>query len=291
MKTRLFRVGTLAVLSIAAGAPRGVLLAQGTQAAQEQVQLAFGYECDDRFLIRNDGTQPVTVEYGLTGAEQRSSLLLQGKESTELSSAATSPLELWVNGRIVATEQHGNRLCAADPAGGVGYEQAGPIVVVRPIGEADYVSYVQPAYKPPRVVSVGVYPEYGYRSQAVVVAPLSQSHGAYGRDARVIQNGPVGRGDRMGAVRPVPSHAEPRRSAPQQYTNGGRERQAPQYAGGGWPRQTTRQQPGGGREWQNRQSPSGGRERQTHQQAGSTRERQSRQAPSGDRGHSRRRQG
>jgi len=163
-------------------------------------------------------------------------------------------------------------------------------VVVRPIEEADYVSYVQPAYYAPRVVSVGAWPQYGYRSQAVVVVPLSRSYGAWGRDARVIQSGPASRGGRVGAVWPVPSHAEPRRPITQ-YTNGGRERQAPQYAGGGWPRQTTRQQPSGGREWQNRQSPSAGRERQPHQQAGGTRERQNRQGPSGDRGHSHRRQG
>src|ERR1700681_3350372 len=54
MKTRLVQVGTLAALSVAAVAPTRVLLAQGSPSVQ--AQLAFGYECDDKFVVRNDGT-------------------------------------------------------------------------------------------------------------------------------------------------------------------------------------------------------------------------------------------
>jgi hypothetical protein len=259
MKTHLVRIGSLAALSVAAVAPARVLLAQGTQAVREQVQLAFGYECDDKFVVRNDGTQPMTVEYGITGAEQRSSLQLRGKESIELESAATSPLELWVNGRIVATEQKGNRSCAASLAGGVAYDQAGPAVVVRPIVEADYVGYVQPAYYAPRVVVVAAFPQYGYRSSSVVVAPLVRGSGGagyggagyggvayggagyggggYARDVGVSQSRPVGRVDQIGARRSAPSFVEPRGSG-QRYSNSGRERQTQIASGGGRERQS-----------------------------------------------------
>jgi hypothetical protein len=330
MMTRLVRVGTLAAFSVAAVAPRSVLPAQGTQAVQEQVQLAFGYECEDRFLVRNDGTQPVTVEYGITGVEQRSSLLLNGKESTELSSAADSPVELWVNGKLVATEQKGNRPCANGQAGAVGYDQAGPIVVVRPIAEVDYVGYGQPGYYAPRMVSVGGYAQYGYGygSPSVIVTPLFRSYGGYGggyggaysgyggyggysRDGRVIQAGPVGPVYRGGTGRPVPNHVEPRRPVQQvqQYSTGGRERQG--QASGGWERQN-RQQASGGRErqtqtWQRPapqrpapQQSSGGRQRPSApQQPSGGHVRQGQQQASGghgqksqgDRGHSHHRQG
>jgi hypothetical protein len=269
MKTRLVQVGALAALSVAAVAPTRALRAQGTQAAQEQVQLAFGYECDDKFVVRNDGTQPMTVEYGITGAEQRSLLQLRGKESIELESAAASPLELWVNGRIVATEQKGNRSCAANPAGRIAYDQASPAVVVRRLEEADYVGYAQPAYYAPRVVVVAAFPQYGYRSSAVVVAPLSGAYGAagygaasygatgygaaanggagysaagysgggYAGDVRVNQARQVGRVDQIGAGRSASPYVEPRRPV-QRYSNGGREWQSQTASGGGRERQT-----------------------------------------------------
>src|ERR1017187_531064 len=119
LNPRLVQVGTLAVLAAAVTTPRGALLAQGAQrvqGGQATVQLAFGYECDDRFLVRNDGIQSVTVEYGVPGAPQRSSLDLKGNESVELASTTNEPLELWVAGKLVATERKGNIPCAAQNA-------------------------------------------------------------------------------------------------------------------------------------------------------------------------------
>jgi hypothetical protein len=255
MKTRLVQAGMLAALSFAAIAPYSALRAQGTQAAPEQVQLAFGYQCDDKFLLRNDGTQPVTVEYGIAGAEQRASLDLRGRETVELTSTAATPLELWMNGKIIATEEKGNRSCAASQGGGVIYEQASPVVVVRPIIEADYVGYAQAAYYSPRVVVVSAFPQYGYRSAPVDVAPLVRGYGTYGRDVRVTQGGQVGRVDYYGGGRPTPSHVEPRRSAPQSFNDGrgrqmqggggARERPSQQYATSGHSRPAQQQGSGG----------------------------------------------
>jgi hypothetical protein len=252
MNARLVSAGTLAALSFATVTPHSTLGAQG---AQEQVQLAFGYQCDDKFILRNDGTQPVTVEYGVAGVEQRSPLDLRGKESVELTSTAANPVELWMNGKIIASEEKGNRSCAGSQGGGVAYEQASPVVVVRPIIEAEYVGYAEPAYYGPRVVVVPAYPQYyGYRPAPVIVAPLFRSYGVgtYGRDVRVTQGGTVGRFNSFGGSRPVPNHVEPRRP-PQNFT-GGRERQvqfgggarpAPQYATGGHSRPVQQQSSGG----------------------------------------------
>jgi len=94
------------------------------------VQLAFGYECGDRFLIKNDGSQPVTLEWKTTGGQDRSQLHLNANESREIASASSDAVELWVSGKVVATEPKGNKACGANAGPG---PQAGPAVVVRPL--------------------------------------------------------------------------------------------------------------------------------------------------------------
>ena len=71
-KSRLIFFGALALLA-AMGTP---LRAQGTT----QVQLAFGYECGDRFIVRNEGTQPVLLEYAAARSQDRSQLHLNGNQ-------------------------------------------------------------------------------------------------------------------------------------------------------------------------------------------------------------------
>ena len=204
LKPRLVQVGTLAVLAVAVTAPRGALLAQGAQSVQggqPTVQLAFGYECDDRFLVRNDGAQTVTVEYGVSGAPQRSSLDLKGNEAIELASTTNEPLELWVAGKLVATERKGNIPCDAPN------EAPNPEVVVRPIVGQEYGTYVEPAYYAAPVVYVrpiygygydygyGYGYGYGYRPTVRVVAPfVSQFGGGYAGHGRAV-NGAGYRGD------------------------------------------------------------------------------------------------
>ena len=83
--------------------------------AAPKIELAFGYECGDRFIVRNDGTQPVLLEYAAAGSRDRSELHLNGRQSAEIASAQDGNLELWVGGKLVASEPKGNRPC---PAGG-----------------------------------------------------------------------------------------------------------------------------------------------------------------------------
>ena len=63
LKRSLVGLGALAAIT-AASALGSALRAQAPAGARETVQLAFGYECADRFMVRNDGAQAVEVEYG-----------------------------------------------------------------------------------------------------------------------------------------------------------------------------------------------------------------------------------
>src|SRR5476649_2723691 len=82
------------------------LLATATAALGAQgapsVQLAFGYTCGDRFLIKNDGSQPVAIEWKAVSSQDRSQLHLNANESREIASASNDAVELWVNGKVVA---------------------------------------------------------------------------------------------------------------------------------------------------------------------------------------------
>jgi hypothetical protein len=119
--SRLISFGALALLAAAGTSLR----AQGTT----QVQLAFGYECGDRFMVRNDGAQPVAIEYAVAGSQDRSQLHLNGHQSAEIASAQNGNVELWVGGKVVASEAKGNRACSANGAQGNGS------VVVRPLDQ------------------------------------------------------------------------------------------------------------------------------------------------------------
>jgi hypothetical protein len=109
--------------------------ASATLGAQQApaVQLAFGYECGDRFLIKNDGDQPIALEWKATGSQDRSTIRLGARESREIASASKDAVELWVNGKLVVTEAKGTKPCAS---GGGGAQSAGPTVIVRPLDAA-----------------------------------------------------------------------------------------------------------------------------------------------------------
>jgi hypothetical protein len=161
----LISFGALALIA-GIGSP---LRAQATT----QVQLAFGYECGDRFMVRNDGAQPVVVEYAVVGSQDRSTLHLDGRQSAEIASAQAGNLELWVGGKVVASEAKGNRACGASGSG-----QGNGSVAVRPLdqsavpdanGQADtgysappVVVYAQPDYSYYPYAYGGFYPYYPY---------------------------------------------------------------------------------------------------------------------------------
>ena len=161
-KTAFISLGALALIA-AAHAP---LRAQGSSQA---VQLAFGYECGDRFLVRNDGTNPVVIEYAVAGSEDKSQLHLNGRQQVEIASAQAGNLELWVSGKVVASEPKGNRPCgAARNSNGVTVRPIDPneSTAAQPVdsgyAQPPVVVYAQPAYDYYYPYSYYPYSYYGY---------------------------------------------------------------------------------------------------------------------------------
>ena len=120
--------GRLVRGAIALAALTTVAVVAPARAQNAPVQLAFGYDCGDRFQVRNDGGQSVDVEYGVAGAA-RSSARISPKESVAITSQSNHAMELWVNGRRVSTEAKGNRACSGSQD-----------VVVRPLNGGDYAN-------------------------------------------------------------------------------------------------------------------------------------------------------
>jgi hypothetical protein len=189
---RSISLGTLALVAVA----HAPLAAQGSS---QSVQLAFGYECGDRFLVRNDGTNPVVIEYAVAGSEDKSQLHLNGRQSAEIASAQSGNVELWVGGKVVASEPKGNRACAGSRNSG---NSNG--VTVRPINPNESASAQQmdTAYaatsSQPAVVVVApgpydyYYPYSYYPYSYYGFSPyFYPSIGIYGRGFR---GGPVFRG-------------------------------------------------------------------------------------------------
>ncbi len=174
MNTQFVRAGAFGLLALAASAARAPL------GAQEKVQLAFGYECDDRFMIKNDGANTVTLEYGLEGRSERTKLTIKGNEAVEIDSKGPLPVELYVDGRRVAKEKKGNRTCGT--ATTTTSEQ--PTVVVRPLDSRDNatVTIVEPVYVQPRVVYVDPwYDPYWYRPGVSLSFGFGRPYYGYGR--------------------------------------------------------------------------------------------------------------
>ena len=147
-------------VALAVMALGGALGAQSTAPARETIQLAFGFECEDRFLIRNDGSQTVTLQYGVQGNPERSTLSLTSKQSVEISSTSGNPVELWVAGKLAATERKGTRACSS--ASAIPVTAAEPDVIVRPIDQPDYTAYTATQPQSAAHVVVVAPPDYGY---------------------------------------------------------------------------------------------------------------------------------
>jgi hypothetical protein len=182
-KSGFISLGALALVA-AVHAP---LAAQGSS----QVQLAFGYECGDRFLVRNEGNTPVTLEYAVAGSQDKSTLHLNARQQAEIATAQNGNLELWVGGKVVASEPKGNRACGAPQNngnnGGVSVrpldpnaqttaqqsdtEYSQPAVVVVAPRAYDYYDWYYPygyypygyyGYSPYYYPSVGIYSRGGF---------------------------------------------------------------------------------------------------------------------------------
>ena len=77
----------------------------------EVAQITFGYRCDDRFVIRNDGSRPVALEYAVSKGNEHFKVSLNSREQVELDSKSKDPLELWMDSKLIATALKEKRAC------------------------------------------------------------------------------------------------------------------------------------------------------------------------------------
>ena len=89
--------------------------AQITEVARTPVanvsELTFGYRCDDRFVIRNDGAASVDLEYAIEKGTEHTRFTLGPRELLELDSKAKGALELWMDGKLIAKALKEKRAC------------------------------------------------------------------------------------------------------------------------------------------------------------------------------------
>jgi hypothetical protein len=143
------------------------LRAQITEVARTPIadaaQVTFGYLCDDRFMIRNDGTQPIDLEYGLEKGTEHTRLTLNARESVELASPSKAAMELWMDGKLIAKALKERRSCK-DVQGNAAVTVVPPDVQTR---EPRRVTNVYASFGPPYPFydpwAFGVYGSFRYR--------------------------------------------------------------------------------------------------------------------------------
>ncbi|MBC7842248.1 MAG: hypothetical protein H7099_08040 [Gemmatimonadaceae bacterium] len=114
--THTHRKTRLAFALVVATASVGPSLgAQVTEVARRPISdiahLTFGSLCEDKFVIRNDGPNPVNVEYAVEKGTEHTRLTLAGREQVELESKSREALELWMDGKLVAKAEKEGRKC------------------------------------------------------------------------------------------------------------------------------------------------------------------------------------
>ena len=188
------RSTTIAALGIVAGAAlfASPLRAQITEVARTPIadaaQVTFGYVCDDRFMIRNDGTKSIDLEYGLEKGDQHTRITLNARESVELNSPSKAPMELWMDGKLIAKAIKDRRSCK-DVVGNSQVTVVAPDVQTR---QPSHVTNVYTGWGPPYPFydpwAFGFYGGYGYYrpyySGVRVVFPIVIGGGRYGPPGR-----------------------------------------------------------------------------------------------------------
>ena len=110
--TRWTALLALALGSLTVTARASAQIAVVSRAAiDDAVHVTFGQLCEDRFVIRNDGTKPVDLEYAVEKGTEHTTLTLNARELVELESKAKEPLELWIGGKLVAKAVKEKRAC------------------------------------------------------------------------------------------------------------------------------------------------------------------------------------
>lgn len=74
-------------------------------------RLTFGQLCEDRFIVRNDGAKPVDAEISVSKSGEHTRVGLGPHEQVEFTSKSKDDVELWVDGKLVATADKEKRSC------------------------------------------------------------------------------------------------------------------------------------------------------------------------------------
>ena len=165
MKTLSAVPMTLVALAICSTTAALPLAAQITEVARapitEIAQLTFGYRCDDRFVIRNDGNKPANVEYALEKGKEHFKLTLGARELVELESPSKADMELWMDGKMVAKAMKEKRACK-DVLGNASVAIAPLEVQTNEREDRSYNNGRSPFYDPFMYGGFGLFGSYGY---------------------------------------------------------------------------------------------------------------------------------
>lgn len=173
-------LGIVSAASLALAIGGAPLSAQVTEVSRTPIadaaQLTFGHLCDDRFVVRNDGTRPIDLEYGVEKGTEHTKLSLNGREVVELESRSKAPLELWMDGKLIAKAYKERRSCK--DVRGNGAVSVAPLEVrdERPRRDPYVYGPPYPFYDP---WAFGIYGSVGYVRPyygAVVRFPIIVGH-------------------------------------------------------------------------------------------------------------------
>ncbi|MBL0173574.1 MAG: hypothetical protein IPP90_23370 [Gemmatimonadaceae bacterium] len=152
----------LAVGSITGASPAGAQITEVSRTPVAEIaQLTFGYRCDDRFVIRNDGAKPVDVEYALEKGTEHVKLTLGARELVELDSKSKAAMELWMDGKLVAKAIKEKRACK-DVLGNASVAIAPLEVETNERDDRSYNNARYPLYDPFMFAGFGYYGSYGF---------------------------------------------------------------------------------------------------------------------------------
>lgn len=154
----------LAVGNVAfAPAVRAQIMEVARTPIAETAQLTFGYRCDDRFVIRNDGTNAVNVEYGLEKGNEHIKLALGARELVELDSKSGSAMELWMDSKLIARAIKEKRSCKDIPGSASVLVAPLEVQVSEREQRATFGVGFSPFYDPWMLGYYGSYGAFGYR--------------------------------------------------------------------------------------------------------------------------------
>ena len=109
-KTLRTLMGGAAIGAIAGIPLSAQIVREGARSNPNDAQITFGYLCDDRFVVRNEGDKDVRLEYGLAKNDERTSLALEKGESVELLLSTSDDLNLYSGNGVIATARRAYRV-------------------------------------------------------------------------------------------------------------------------------------------------------------------------------------